>query len=426
MSDAPISGLPAASTPLAGTETLPIVQSGVTDKVTVANLTAGRNVEVASLGVGTSTFTQYRIHVAGSITGASTSFGASIGATIQSDVTGGANGYRTLLGTAVASFTVANLRHFYAQQDTLGAGSIVSVQAGFEAAASLIGATDNYAFWARNTAPVTATKTAYGFRSDIDTATGGGTAWQSYMNGTAPSYFGGSVGIGSTALTAARLRISATITGGTSAQGYYLTSTIQSDVTSTAVMYGSQPSTLNATFTLTRLYHFDANQGTIGAASTVTNQRGFSAGGSLTGAANNYQFYADNAAAVTAGKTVYAFYTNQDVASGGGTTYAFFSAGSAASYFAGDFTVDKTVTAGGTTGARTINMIAGSVNFAGAAASLVVTDSRVTTSSIILATVATNDTTMTSVQAVAGSGSFTLYANVAATAETRVNFWIVN
>lgn len=44
MPDAPISGLPAATTPLAGTEVLPIVQSGATDKVTVADLTAGRSV----------------------------------------------------------------------------------------------------------------------------------------------------------------------------------------------------------------------------------------------------------------------------------------------------------------------------------------------------------------------------------------------
>lgn len=44
MADAKISELPAASTPLAGTELVPIVQGGVTDKVTVANLTAGRAV----------------------------------------------------------------------------------------------------------------------------------------------------------------------------------------------------------------------------------------------------------------------------------------------------------------------------------------------------------------------------------------------
>lgn len=51
MADVKISALPAATTPLAGTEVLPIVQSGVTDKVTVANLTAGRTVAAATLNV---------------------------------------------------------------------------------------------------------------------------------------------------------------------------------------------------------------------------------------------------------------------------------------------------------------------------------------------------------------------------------------
>jgi hypothetical protein len=49
MADKKISALPAATTPLAGTEVLPIVQSGVTDKVSVANLTAGRDVAVNKL-----------------------------------------------------------------------------------------------------------------------------------------------------------------------------------------------------------------------------------------------------------------------------------------------------------------------------------------------------------------------------------------
>ena len=91
-----------------------------------------------------------------------------------------------------------------------------------------------------------------------------------------------------------------------------------------------------------------------------------------------------------------------------------------------DIVVNKTITASGTTGAQTIDKTAGSVNFAIAATSLVVTNSLVTTSSIILATVASNDTTMKSVQAVAAAGSFTLYANAAATAETRVNFLVLN
>lgn len=88
--------------------------------------------------------------------------------------------------------------------------------------------------------------------------------------------------------------------------------------------------------------------------------------------------------------------------------------------------VDKTITAAGTTGNQTINQTSGSVNFAIAATSLVVTNSLVTTSSVILATVASNDATVKSVQAVAAAGSFTLYANAAATAETRVNFLVLN
>jgi hypothetical protein len=47
MADKKISALTAASTPLAGTEVLPIVQSGSTVKVSVANLTAGRAVAMA-------------------------------------------------------------------------------------------------------------------------------------------------------------------------------------------------------------------------------------------------------------------------------------------------------------------------------------------------------------------------------------------
>ena len=49
MADKKISALTAATTPLAGTEVLPIVQSSSTVKVAVSNLTAGRAVNVGSL-----------------------------------------------------------------------------------------------------------------------------------------------------------------------------------------------------------------------------------------------------------------------------------------------------------------------------------------------------------------------------------------
>jgi len=49
MADKTISALTGATTPLVGTEVLPIVQSGTTVKVSVANLTAGRAVAASSL-----------------------------------------------------------------------------------------------------------------------------------------------------------------------------------------------------------------------------------------------------------------------------------------------------------------------------------------------------------------------------------------
>jgi len=51
MADKKISALTAATTPLAGTEVLPIVQSGATVKVAVSNLTAGRDVSASTLAL---------------------------------------------------------------------------------------------------------------------------------------------------------------------------------------------------------------------------------------------------------------------------------------------------------------------------------------------------------------------------------------
>ena len=53
MADTKISALTVATTPLAGTEVLPIVQGGVTKQVSVADLTAGRAVSAASLTLTT-------------------------------------------------------------------------------------------------------------------------------------------------------------------------------------------------------------------------------------------------------------------------------------------------------------------------------------------------------------------------------------
>ena len=202
------------------------------------------------------------------------------------------------------------------------------------------------------------------------------------------------------------LNIPGPITGAVSAYGAMVSGTVQSGVTTAAYAYRSGVSVVDAAFTLPALHHFYATKSSFGASATVTLQAGFTVSSGLSGATSNYGFFGNLAA--------------------GAGNYNCYMSGTAANYFAGDIQFDKTVTAGGTTTPQTINKNAGAVNFAAADASKVVTNSLVTTSSIIIATVATNDTTLTSVQAVAAAGSFTLYTNAAATAETRVNFLIIN
>lgn len=55
MADVKISALPPATTPLTGSEVLPIVQSGVTSKVSVSNMTEGRTVSASTVLIGTTT-----------------------------------------------------------------------------------------------------------------------------------------------------------------------------------------------------------------------------------------------------------------------------------------------------------------------------------------------------------------------------------
>ena len=105
MADTKISGLPASTTPLAGTEVLPIVQSGSTVKVAVSDLTAGRAVSALSL---TSTN-------GASIQGLTVGLGAgavatntAVGFQSQLNTTGGLNtamGYQALKGAAASTGT---------------------------------------------------------------------------------------------------------------------------------------------------------------------------------------------------------------------------------------------------------------------------------------------------------------------------------
>lgn len=93
---------------------------------------------------------------------------------------------------------------------------------------------------------------------------------------------------------------------------------------------------------------------------------------------------------------------------------------------AGALKFPATITAGGNTGAQTINKISGTVNFATAAISLVVTNSTVTANSIVMAVVRTNDATAVIKNVVPTSGSFTINLTAAAAGETSVGFFVFN
>lgn len=94
--------------------------------------------------------------------------------------------------------------------------------------------------------------------------------------------------------------------------------------------------------------------------------------------------------------------------------------------YVGAVNIPGTITAGGTTGAQTINKSTGTVNFAAAATSIDVTNSVVTTSSIVLTSVRTADTTCTVKNAVPTTGHVVITMIAACTAETSVGFVVIN
>ena len=146
-----------------------------------ANGTAD-NYFAGSVGIGGTAAAGVTLQVSKNATGSTNTRGVTSGGTIQSDSTASYNGFRSSVTTAAASFTLADLSHFVANQNTLGAGSTVTAQYGFNASSTLTGATNNY-----------------GFFSNIASGTG---RWNFYANGTAENYLGGNLKIGGTAARA--------------------------------------------------------------------------------------------------------------------------------------------------------------------------------------------------------------------------------
>ena len=118
----------------------------------------------------------------------------------------------------------------------------------------------------------------------------------------------GNVGIGGAATAGRNLTLTKGLSGAPLSAAISSQGEIKSDVTSAAVSLFSYMYTQAAAFTLPHLMHFYADQGVIGAGSTVTNQYGAYVASTLTGATNNYGFYGN----IAAGSGRYNFYANGD------------------------------------------------------------------------------------------------------------------
>jgi hypothetical protein len=254
--------------------------AGTTDSIifkTGSQATAMTINTSGGVGIGTSSLTGYDLRVSSNITGATTSYSIAADGQIQSGVTTTATMYRSVSSTAAASFTLTDLNHYYATQGTFGSGSVVTNQYGFRALNTLTGATNNY-----------------GFKGELASATN---VWNLYMNGSAPNYLVGNLGINSTnnlvsgGTTVYQINIGGNTTATTDQFGIFIQSVAQSNLTNSLRGVQTSLSTAATSFTLPSFQHFRAVQNTIGSGSTLTNQFGFYADSSMSGATNNYGFY---------------------------------------------------------------------------------------------------------------------------------------
>jgi hypothetical protein len=198
MADTKISALPASTTPLAGTEVLPIVQGGSTKQVSVANLTAGRSISGsdATLSTGNLTFSASGKGVAGTTTNNSADTG--------------------VVGEYVVS-TVSNTTVTLANNTAANITSISLTAGDWDVQANLqfdIGATTNMTYW----------------YSTVSTTSGTlNTSTTNSSNGVAPTAAG--TVFGATAFTflspVARVSLSATTTVYLVAQAGFTVSTLK-------------------------------------------------------------------------------------------------------------------------------------------------------------------------------------------------------
>lgn len=188
--------------------------------------------------------------------------------------------------------------------------------------------------------------------------------------------------------------------------------------------------------TLQTDFLIDASEHRFNGASALTDMAAFAINGAPVAGTNNTT--TNTSTIYSAGQNVVngtgactnSYGLNITANAGATNNYAARLAGTAGEIFRvrtdGQIALLATNTGAGTTGNQTIDKPSGTVNFAAAATSLTVTNALCTTSSIVFATIRTNDTTAVIKNVVPGSGSFVINLNAAATAETSVGFLIIN
>jgi hypothetical protein len=250
MANSKISALTSATTPLVGTETLPIVQGGATVKTTVADITsgggyAGSFTTLASTGnttLGDASTDTVRVNgyvgVGGAASAGISVYARSTALTgtsqvgFQSSIAGTSAGTNALYGmlvansTEAAAYTITNSYGARVNNVSLGASSAIISQHGFYIA-DLTSGTNNY-----------------GITSVVSSGTN---KYNIYASGTAQNYFSGNVLI----FGAGGLGY-ATGSGGTVTQGTSRTTGVTLNKTNGAItMFSAAGSMVAATFTVT-------------------------------------------------------------------------------------------------------------------------------------------------------------------------------
>jgi len=229
-----------------------------------------------NIGIGSNPNTSQTLRIQKNITGGTTAYGIVNLGTVQSDATTSAYGILNQISTAAASFTIPNLFNYVVAQGTIGLGSQVTNQFGFNVNATLIGATNNYGMY--SSIPSVTTATISNVAADGTTATittsaahGYGTGQSVIVAATTNTSLNGTFTIASVPSTttftyAIAVTIASTADTGstyvnTGRYNFYGAGTAQSNL-SGAMFVGNASNTGGVALSSTQPAHFKAGSGT--------------------------------------------------------------------------------------------------------------------------------------------------------------------